>query len=121
MENGNRSVCVLEGFVDFLSLLTLQHKQHPIKSDFLVLNSVSLVERSMEVLKSYQNVFLYLDRDKAGKQALKKYQSAGLSIVDVSRMYLGFKDLNDYLMDQKTRQQELKQQQTLRQSKGMHL
>jgi len=121
IQNGNRSVCVLEGFMDFLSLLTLQHKQHPIKSDFLVLNSVSLVERSLDVLKGYHNVFMYLDRDKAGKQALEKYQLAGLSIVDVSRMYLGFKDLNDYLMDQKSRQQELKQQQTLRQSKGMHI
>ena len=121
MQNGNQSVCVLEGFMDFLSLLTLQNKQHPFKSDFLVLNSVNLVERSLDVLKSYQNVFTYLDRDKAGKQALEKYQAAGLSIVDVSRMYLGFKDLNEYLMDQKTRQQELKKQQTLRQSKGMHL
>jgi DNA primase len=121
VQNGNRSVCVLEGFMDFLSLLTLQHKHHPIKSDFLVLNSVSLVDRSLELVNAYHDVFLYLDRDKAGKQALEKYQSAGLNIVDVSRTYLGFKDLNDYLMDQKTRQQELKQQQTIRQSKGFHL
>ena len=120
IENGNRSVCVLEGFVDFLSLLTLR-KEEPIRSDFLVLNSVSFVDRSREILKDYKNVFLYLDHDNAGRKALGKYEAAGLNIIDASNTYQRFKDLNEYLLDRQLRQQEAKQSHTFKKARGLGL
>ncbi|TKT94054.1 toprim domain-containing protein [Dyadobacter frigoris] len=120
IENGNRSVCVLEGFMDFLSLLTLR-KEEPIRSDFLVLNSVSFVDRSMGILKDYKNVFLYLDHDNAGRKALEKYEAAGLNIINASNTYRRFKDLNEYLLDRQLRQQESKQDRTFKKARGLGL
>jgi hypothetical protein len=120
IHNGHRSVCVLEGFMDFLSLLTLR-KDSPIRSDFVILNSVSFVDRSMDILKNYGNVFLYLDHDDAGRKAFEKYESQGLNIVDASGIYQKFKDLNEYLVDQKPRQQEPKRRQDLKKSRGHSL
>jgi hypothetical protein len=120
IQNGHRSVCVLEGFMDFLSLLTLR-KDSPIRSDFVVLNSVSFVDRSMDILKKYGNVFLYLDHDSAGRKALGKYESQGLNIVDASGTYQQFKDLNEYLVNQKPRQQEPKRRRDLKKSRGYSL
>lgn len=120
IENGNQSVCVLEGFMDFLSLLTLR-KEEPIRSDFLVLNSVSFVDRSMDILKDYKNVFLYLDHDNAGRKALEKYETANLNVIDASNTYQKFKDLNDYLLDQQLIQQESKQSRTFKKARRLGL
>ncbi|KAA6440873.1 DNA primase [Dyadobacter flavalbus] len=120
IENGTRSVCVLEGFMDFLSLLTLR-KENPVASDFLILNSVSFVDRSLDILKNYRNVFLYLDHDNAGRKALGKYESAGLNPIDASCMYQKFKDLNEYLLDQKPIQKDTIQRKDLKKSRGLSL
>jgi len=120
IENGNRSICVLEGFMDFLSLLTLR-KEEPIRSDFLVLNSVSFVDRSMDILKDYKNVFLYLDHDNAGRKALGKYEAANLNIINASNTYQKFKDLNEYLLDRQSTQQESKQSRTFKKARGLGL
>ena len=76
--------------------------------------------RSLDILKVYRNVFLYLDRDSAGRKTQEKYQSAGLKTVDASGIYENFKDINDYLMDQKLSRKEV-QQQAVKKSGRMHL
>ncbi|HEV7379291.1 MAG TPA: toprim domain-containing protein [Dyadobacter sp.] len=119
-QNGNQSVCVLEGFMDFLSLLTLR-KQSPIRSDFLILNSVSFVDRSIEMLRNYRDVFLYLDHDSAGRKAQTTYQEADLNIIDASGSYHQFKDLNEYLLDKQSTQLEEKQSRHLKRSRGLSL
>ncbi|WAC12972.1 toprim domain-containing protein [Dyadobacter pollutisoli] len=119
--NEGKSICVVEGFMDFLSLLTLQKNVHPMRSDFLVLNSVSLADRSLAILEGYQNVFLYLDHDNAGRKTQEKYQSAGLKTVDASVIYKQYKDLNDYLVSQKSGQKEVKQRQEYKKSQGLGL
>jgi hypothetical protein len=119
IENGGKSICVLEGFMDFLSLLTLQKNRRPVHSDFLVLNSVSLVDRSLDILAGYRNAFLYLDHDDAGKRVQEKYQLAGLKTVDASGIYQGYKDLNEYLINQKPVQKEVKQRQEYKKSQGL--
>lgn len=121
IENEGKSICVFEGFMDFLSLLTLQKNLHSIRSDFLVLNSVSLAEKSLDILKGYRNIFLYLDHDNSGRKTQEKYQAAGLNTVDASLIYKQHKDVNDYLMAQKSSQKEIKKQQTFKKSGGLHL
>lgn len=119
IENGSKSICVLEGFMDLLSLLTLQKNTRPVLSDFLILNSVSLADRSLDTLAGYRNVFLYLDHDEAGKRVEEKYQLAGLKTVDASGTYQGYKDLNEYLINQKPVQKEVKQRQEYKKSQGL--
>jgi len=89
---------VLEGFTDFLSLLTLNGRDTP--GNFLVLNSLSFVERSLDILQQHKGVKLYLDHDKAAVQAAAAIRQAIPYMEDASRFYGGYKDLNAYLKNQ---------------------
>ena len=94
-ENTTADVCsVFEGFMDFLSAATLGLET----GDYLVLNSVSNVEKAMKYLDAYGRIDCYLDRDEAGRRTLdvlgKRY---GGRACDRSALYDGCKDLNEYL------------------------
>ena len=96
IDNGSKSVCLFEGFIDFLSLLELkQHKQSHV--NFLILNSVSLLSRSRDILKNHQEVFLLLNNDPAGKKAAEKIKESGIEGIDAGKFYKDFKDINEYL------------------------
>ncbi|MGN7889458.1 toprim domain-containing protein [Dyadobacter sp. 22481] len=109
IESGHKSVCVLEGFTDFLSLLTLR-KPEPVRSDFVVLNSVNMAERSLDVLKNYRTVFVYPDHDAAGSRLLEKFEHAGINCVDVSGIYQNYKDLNQMLVAGKVAEDHVREQ-----------
>jgi hypothetical protein len=98
IDSGHKAAIVLEGFTDFLSLRQLKGGQS--QSDFIILNSVALAERSVPILKNYQEVFLMLNHNKAGKTAAEKLQAAGINFTDASGFYKGFNDINDYLTAQ---------------------
>lgn len=119
IERGHKSVCVLEGFTDFLSLLTLR-KPEPIRSDFVVLNSVNMAERSVDILRSYRTVFIYPDHDSAGNRMLEKFEHAGINCVDASGIYQHYKDLNQMLIAGKQREEQIKQQGPKR-SRGLRM
>lgn len=87
---------VLEGFTDFLSLLTLQSDgQQPM--DYLVLNSLSFVNKSIDLLKSYEDIFLFLDRNAPGIKATAALKAQLPQARDASILYRDHEDLNDYL------------------------
>lgn len=87
--------CVFEGFMDFLSALTLGLGG---AGDHLVLNSVTNVKRATEYLDSYRGIECFLDRDEAGRKALETLLAYyGRRITDRSPLYEGCKDLNEYL------------------------
>lgn len=104
--------------MDFLSLLSLR-KQEQIHTDFVVLSSVSLAERSMDILKSYSTVFLYLDHDAAGKKLIEKFENAGLNYIDASGMYQDYKDLNQMLIASKQLEKQPQHQHLHRKSRGL--
>ena len=95
MDNGSDTCNLFEGFIDCLSWLELGLGYG---DDYLVLNSVSLLERSFPILDRYERVNCYLDRDEAGRRTLealrKRYAD---KLVDCSSLYKGYKDLNEYL------------------------
>lgn len=93
-------LCVMEGFMDFLSLLTLNQKrivELPLRSSFLILNSLSLLNRNLALLRSGGNVHLFLDNDFAGKEAKQRLTLSGISFRDEGGLYAGHKDVNDFL------------------------
>ena len=97
MDNGSDTCNLFEGFIDCLSWMQLELG---CGDDYLVLNSVALLERSFPVLDRYERVNCYLDRDEAGRRTLealrKRYAD---KIVDCSSLYKGYKDLNEYLQN----------------------
>jgi hypothetical protein len=97
--NDTQAVCVIEGFMDFLSLLELKQLRRP-ETDVIILNSVALIGRSIEILKSYKDVFLFLNHDKAGQTATEKLRQAGINGIDASEFYKGYNDVNEFLSAQ---------------------
>lgn len=104
-----RKACyVFEGFMDYLSFLTLRLESCPQSPDFdrqdyMVLNSVANVSKALYPLGSYERIHCFLDNDHAGMEALqqirKEYDNTRY-IRDASHIYSGCKDLNEYLQKQ---------------------
>ena len=96
-----KKVCfVFEGFMDFLSFMTLRRKENDglKRQDYLVLNSVSNIQKALERLSQYDSVRCFLDNDEAGRNAyLQLSKELGKPVTDASTLYNGFKDLNEYL------------------------
>ncbi|WP_289630524.1 toprim domain-containing protein, partial [uncultured Phocaeicola sp.] len=95
MESSQADVCsVFEGFMDFLSAVTLGLET----GDCLVLNSVANVEKAMRYLDGCGRIDCYLDRDEAGRRTLATLKGHyGERVCDRSALYDGCKDLNEYL------------------------
>jgi hypothetical protein len=108
VKNGNDTCCVFEGFMDYLSYLTLKDKHHSEQSnimkerDYVILNSVTNLSKALDVISDYNTRYCFLDNDKAGKQAWISISSrCGLGTSDQSIHYHEYKDLNDYLCGKK--------------------
>lgn len=95
VEGSPTGVCsVFEGFMDFLSAVTLGLET----GDCLVLNSVANVEKAMKHLDGYGRINCYLDRDEAGRRTLETLKGHyGERVCDRSNLYDGCKDLNEHL------------------------
>ena len=93
--NGSDICSIFEGFMDYLSAMQMGI----IASDWLVLNSVSNVEKALQVLGGYQRIECYLDNDEAGRRTFQRLQECfGEKVIDRSSLYAGHKDLNEYLL-----------------------
>lgn len=97
IDNGHKSVIVLESWSDLISLLILYPKCENSK-DFLVLNSLSMLSKADEVLADYSEVLLALDNDLAGSNAAEKCLIKWKSSKDIRYLYSGSKDLNEFLV-----------------------
>lgn len=101
INKSNSSIIVLESWSDFISLLTLYPK-YELSKDFLILNSLSMLSKTDDVLINYFEIFLALDNDTAGSKAtkncLEKWNNELVKSMDVRYLFQGSKDLNEYLL-----------------------
>ena len=89
---------VFEGFIDYLSALTLGIISG---ADAIILNSVVNVNKAVPYLKGYAAINCYLDNDVAGQTALTELTAMyGPTVIDRSILYPEFNDLNEYLTNQ---------------------
>jgi len=89
---------VFEGFIDYLSALTLGIISG---ADAIILNSVVNVNKAVPYLKGYTAINCYLDNDTAGRTALTELTAIyGSTVIDRSILYSEFNDLNEYLTNQ---------------------
>ena len=96
--NGSDVCAVFEGFMDYLSAMQLGI----IASDWLVLNSVSNVEKAVKALQGYERIECFLDNDEAGRRTFQRLHNCfGEKVIDRSSLYADYKDLNDYLLSQR--------------------
>lgn len=89
---------VFEGFIDYLSALTLGIISG---TDAIILNSVVNVNKAVPSLRNYTVINCYLDNDNAGQTALAELTAIyGSTVIDRSTLYAQFNDLNDFLVNQ---------------------
>ena len=98
IKNGKNRLIIVEGFFDFLSLLTIDFKLET-EFDFIILNSIFTRSKlPFEKLEKYREIRLFLDNDKAGKETLHFLKKRLKNITDYSGLYEGYKDVNEMLM-----------------------
>lgn len=94
---GDYPTClVFEGFMDYLSFLTLKRNPNP-PHNIVVLNSVTNLAKAVPFIASHERVYTYLDNDEAGRKATSELKAACRNISDQSVHYRPHNDLNDYL------------------------
>jgi DNA primase len=100
IRNNSNSVRVFEGFFDFLSFKNLENELEKKPSDYIILNSVSMIHNIKNSLGKYEKVELYFDNDEAGNRAVEIICSEIQNAKDCRVLYSDFKDLNEYLNQQ---------------------
>ena len=102
-------VCIFEGFMDFLSFLSMKEE---ITNHCLVMNSVSNVARTIRYLndRHLTHIRAFLDNDEAGRRAVQDFIKAGFHVEDMNIHYKDFKDLNEYHVSRAREQQKRKAQ-----------
>ena len=101
IRNGSDTVMVFEGFIDFLSYLSLKGAASP-TIDTAVLNSVANLRWAIPFLECHRTIHAFFDNDEAGRKALDSLRESlpGSEVVDQSPFYRNHKDLNDYWKEQ---------------------
>ncbi|WP_438424877.1 toprim domain-containing protein [Aquimarina macrocephali] len=97
IKNGSNIVFVFEGFIDFLSHLTLFDSGNFVK-DYIILNSVSLAKEIVPLIKEYSSVYTFLDNDDAGKKATTLLMKNHVKVMVCNLLFHEHNDLNDYLV-----------------------
>jgi hypothetical protein len=67
-------------------------------SDYIILNSVSMVNKIKNEMENYENIELYFDNDGAGNRAVELIKEENKKAEDCRLLYSDFKDLNDWLI-----------------------
>lgn len=107
--DGTEPVCIFEGFMDFLSFLSMKEE---VTNHCLVMNSVSNVARTIRYLndRHLTHIRAFLDNDEAGRRAVQDFIKAGFHVEDMNIHYKDFKDLNEYHVSRVREQQKRKAQ-----------
>ena len=83
--------------MDFLSWQVLNPSSI---SDAIVLNSLTLLPRIQEKIKSYKQVESFLDNDDAGRKSFEVLKQFYPHVIDGSVRYRTHKDINEWLVAQ---------------------
>ena len=104
-ENKAQPVYLFEGFMDFLSFLSMKGE---VTNQCLVMNSVSNVVRSIHYLnkRNITSVRAFLDNDDAGRKAVQEFVNTGFKVEDMAVYYRDFKDLNEFHVSRVREQQK---------------
>ncbi|MGJ8744421.1 toprim domain-containing protein [Polaribacter sp.] len=97
INNNSDVVSLFESFSDYLSYLSIK-KEIP-KENFIILNSTSLVKKTIGLIEGYSIIKLFFDNDEAGNKATYFIvENANGKIIDNRIHYKKYNDLNDYLV-----------------------
>ena len=102
IKNDSKNVRVFEGFFDYLSFKKVENYLEKETSDYIILNSVSMIHKVKNSLENYKNIELYFDNDEAGNRAVEIIKKEKNEAEDCRVLHSGFMDLNDWLIHNNT-------------------
>lgn len=102
LDNGSNTAMVFEGFIDFLSYLSMKASPTP-SIDTVVFNSVTNLQKAVPFLVRHRVVHAFLDNDEAGRKAVDRLGEnlPSSEVIDQSVFYRDYKDLNDYWQEKR--------------------
>lgn len=102
IDNRSDTVVAFEGFMDFLSYLSMEKQ---LQTDAAVLNSVVNLLKAVPFLERYATIHAFFDNDEAGRKATAdlKRLCPNSTVIDRSRLYREYKDLNEYWQAKQSR------------------
>ncbi len=107
VDNSRPNITVFEGFFSYLSFQTISKNNFPTLTNFLVLNSLSFFQKSREKMERHEQIYLYLDKDNAGKSCTEQaLQWDKTKYIDRSKFYENRKDLNEWLINHEDRKKQ---------------
>lgn len=111
IDNGSDKALAFEGFMDFLSYLTIKRNDSP-TCNIAVLNSVANIQKAVPFLARHRSIYTFLDNDDAGRKALSEIERLcpQSKVINQSNFYCRHKDLNDYLRSQQHRKRVVAKQ-----------
>lgn len=125
LDNGSDTAMVFEGFIDFLSYLSLKGNRRQAENnracancrgakeegeanpspsiDTAVLNSVTNLQKAVPFLSCHRVVHAFFDNDEAGRKALARLEESlpSTEVIDQSVFYCNHKDLNEYWQEKR--------------------
>ena len=98
INNNSNVVSIFESWSDLLSYFSIKNEIP--KENFIILNSTSLVKKTMGLLNEYSVIKLFMDNDEAGNKATDfLIENANGKIIDSRIYYEKYNDLNHYLVN----------------------
>lgn len=94
IKNNSKTLRIFEGFFDYLSFVQKQELKE--KSDYLILNSVALLNKNLSILKDYKAIELYLDNDDSGDKYTNIVLENFENVTDCRAIFKGFKDYSEW-------------------------
>ena len=98
MKNNSSCLRIFEGFMDYLSFKQMEKTLKKALSDYVILNSVTMIFKLEKIIKSYEKIELYFDNDEAGNRATNEVKRLNPYVEDNRILYQNYKDLNDFIM-----------------------
>jgi hypothetical protein len=99
-----QSISIFEGFMDYLSFIS-QMNGKPLKSDAIILNSLSCLSQINAYIRGYgyDHVYTWMDNDQAGQNATIMLDNffktqEGIIHKPMNKVYAPYKDVNEWHM-----------------------
>lgn len=106
INNQSNMLRIFEGFADYLSFKILEKSLEKEPSDYIILNSVTMISKVKNQLENYQNTELFLDNDRTGDSVTEILKKQNSKVSDERILFKNHKDLNEFLINGNLRKRD---------------